>query len=77
MNMLDNQFDPYQAMLNMDKNIQSIITAHNLLAQRVEEQQKIIDTLIKGLDAANRANELMLSQGLDKLYKNFSSTGEH
>jgi hypothetical protein len=75
--MLDNDFDPYQALLNIDANMQNLIKAHNGLALRVEEQQAIIDVLIKGLNAANKANEQLLSQGLDRLYRDFSSTGQH
>ena len=75
--MLDNEFDPYQSMLNMDRNIQNIIASHNLLVARVEQQQEVIDVLVRGLDAANKANEQLLSQGLNRLYQNFSSTGQH
>jgi C4-dicarboxylate transporter len=60
--MFDNTFDPYQAMINMDKNIQAMITAHNLLAKRVEEQGQVIDTLIQGLNNSNKANELLMRE---------------
>ena len=75
--MLDNQFDPYQALINIDANMQKLIAAHNLLAQEVEQQAATIDVLIKGLDAANKANERLLTQGLNNLYTNFSSSGQH
>ena len=75
--MFDNEFDPYQSMINMDNNIKNLIAAHNLLARRVEEQQEVIDVLIKGLNAANKANAQMLEQGLNNLYTNFTSTGQH
>lgn len=75
--MFDSDFDPYQALINMDKNMQNLIAAHNLLAKRVEEQGQVIDVLIKGLDAANKANQQLLTQGLDNLYANFNSTGQH
>ena len=58
--MLDPDFDPYQSLINMDRNIQNLIQAHNLLARRVEEQQQVIDVLIKGLEASNQANEHLL-----------------
>lgn len=75
--MLSNDFDPYQALINLDKNMQNLVIAHNALAQRVEEQSQVIDVLIKGLDAANKANQQMLEQGLNTLYTNFHSTGQH
>jgi hypothetical protein len=75
--MLDKNFDPYEAMVNMDNNIKNLIAAHNLLARRVEEQQEVIDVLIKGLNAANKANQQMLEQGFNNLYTNFTSTGQH
>ena len=75
--MFDNQFDPYQSMIDMDNNIKNLIMAHNLLARKVEEQEAVIDVLIKGLDAANKANAQMLEQGLNNLYTNFTSTGQH
>jgi hypothetical protein len=65
--MFDTNFDPYQALLNMDRNLKAVITAHNLLAERVEQQQQIIDTLIKGLETANRANEVMLAHNLSTI----------
>jgi hypothetical protein len=75
--MFDNEFDPYQSMINMDNNIKNLIQAHNLLARKVEEQGEVIDVLIKGLNAANKANQQMLEQGLNNLYTNFTSTGQH
>ena len=75
--MFDNDFDPFEAMINMDNNIKNLIAAHNLLANRVQEQQAVIDVLIKGLDAANKANQLMMEQGLNKLYTNFATQGQH
>jgi hypothetical protein len=62
--LFENNFDPYQAMLNMDKNIQALIAAHNLLAKRVEEQGQVIDTLIEGLNNSNRANEHLMREML-------------
>lgn len=60
--MFDTNFDPYQSMINMDKNIQALIAAHNLLAKRVEEQGHVIDTLIQGLNNSNKANELLMRE---------------
>jgi hypothetical protein len=60
--MLDSNFDPYEAMVNMDRNLQNVIAAHNLLAQRVEVQSKIIDTLIEAIKTSNNSNEIMLHE---------------
>lgn len=71
--MLNSDFDPYQALINLDRNLQNVVAAHNLLARRVEQQQETIDTLIRGLEAANRATEQMLQQNLRDLY----AQGQH
>jgi hypothetical protein len=65
--LFDNNFDPYQAMINMDKNIQALITAHNLLAKRVEEQGQVIDVLIQGLNNSNKANEHLMREMLSNI----------
>jgi hypothetical protein len=65
--MLDNEFDPYQALVNLDTNVKNLIFAHNALAKKVEEQQAVIDALIKGLDASNRANEHLLLNMVDDI----------
>lgn len=65
--MLDNNFDPYQAMLNMDTNINNLIQAHNNLARLVEQQQHTIDILLKGMNAANTANEILMKDMLNNM----------
>lgn len=75
--MLDQNFDPYQAMINMDQNIQQLIKAHNALAHEVERQSEVIDVLIKGLNAANKANQELMSNSLDRFLNNISSSGQH
>jgi hypothetical protein len=60
--LFENTFDPYQALINTDRNLQAVIAAHNLLAKRVEEQGHVIDTLIQGLDNSNKANELLMRE---------------
>ena len=60
--MFDTNFDPYQALINTDRNLQAVIAAHNLLAKRVEEQGQVIDTLIQGLNNSNKANELLMRE---------------
>jgi 2-oxo-4-hydroxy-4-carboxy--5-ureidoimidazoline (OHCU) decarboxylase len=61
----------------MDENIKQLIRAHNDLAAKVLAQEEVIEVLIKGLNAANKANQQMLEQGLNNLYNNFSASGQH
>lgn len=75
--MLDSEFDPYQALINMDKNIQALVTAHNALADRVREHEETIDVLIKGLNAANVANIKLMEENLKNIYANINSQGQH
>jgi hypothetical protein len=58
--MFDRDWDPYDAMINLDRNVQNLIAAHNLLAKRVEEQGHVIDILTEGLQKSNKANELLM-----------------
>jgi hypothetical protein len=51
----------------MDKNIQALIAAHNLLAKRVEEQGQVNDTLIQGLNNSNKANEHLMREMLTNI----------
>jgi hypothetical protein len=60
--LFDTNFDPYQALINTDRNLQAVIVAHNLLAKRVEEQGQVIDTLIQGLSNSNKANEMLMRE---------------
>ena len=60
--MIDTNFDPYQALLNLDKNVQTLIQAHNALAKRVEEQGHVIDILTEGLTRSNSANEILMRE---------------
>lgn len=75
--MLDSTFDPHDILMNLDATVKTLVAAHNLLAHKVQEQQQTIDVLIQGLNAANQANQIMLEQGLNSVYTNFSSTGQH
>ena len=67
--MLNKDFDPYNALIQLDKNVVildqnlfNIINRHNELAKKVEEQAHVIDILIEGLNNANRANEALLRE---------------
>jgi hypothetical protein len=69
--VFDTNFNPYDALVNMDRNLQALIAAHNGLAKRVEEQGHVIDVLIEGLNNSNKANEVLMremaSSVMDKL----------
>jgi len=76
--VLDPNFDPFEIMhelsanqvkLNQDHQKLSIAIQH--LVMKVNEQQHIIDLLQKGLDAANKANEIILQGFLDDMQKHF------
>jgi DNA-binding ferritin-like protein len=82
--MFDPTFDPMAELMQIKHNQAVMFNNDQQLAQAIEDlravvknQQEIIDLLQRGLDAANKANELFLTQGLDRLYRNYSATGEH
>ena len=72
--MFENSFDPYDALqiLNanvrgLDQNLATLIAAHNTLAKRVEEQGEVIDVLTKGLNNANQANQILMTDLLSNM----------
>jgi len=72
--VFENSFDPYDAlqMLNnnvrgLDQNLATLIAAHNSLAKRVEEQGEVIDVLTKGLNNANAANQILMSDMISSM----------
>lgn len=65
--MLNTDWDPYQALVNLDKNVQTLIVAHNALAKRVEEQGHVIDILTEGLQNSNKANEILMRDMLSTM----------
>ena len=72
--MFENSFDPYDALqiLNanvrgLDQNLATLIAAHNSLAKRVEEQGEVIDVLTKGLNNANAANQILMTDLLSNM----------
>lgn len=82
--MFNTDFDPLKTLEELQTNQQVLFSNDRQLAQgfqmlerKIQEQQEVIDVLIKGLDAANKANQQLLTQGLDNLYRSFSSTGQH
>jgi chromosome segregation ATPase len=75
--MIDPNFDPLEALTNLDQNVRALIKAHNALADKVQEHEQTIDVLIKGLNAANAANMRLMEQGLQNLSNQFTSTGQH
>lgn len=82
--MLDNDFDPLEILNNIKTNQEVLFNNDKQLAMAIEglrtqvrEQQAVIDVLIKGLDAANKANQELLTTGLNNLYTNFYKQGQH
>lgn len=82
--MLEPGFDPLEILQNLNNNQAVLFNNDRQLAEAIEglraqikEQQEIIDVLIKGLNAANKANQQMLEQGLNNLYTNFHTQGQH
>jgi len=65
--MFDSNFDPYEAIVNLDRNVNNLIQAHNALARLVEDQQQAIDILIKGMNAANTANQILMKDALSNM----------
>jgi hypothetical protein len=66
--MFDPNFSPYDALqiLNanvtqLDHNLANLIKAHNSLANLVKEQGETIDALTMGLNNANKANQILMS----------------
>jgi len=79
--MFNPSFDPLEALEKLNEN-QIILNQnqHNHakaiqhLLERVNEQQQVIDTLVKGLDASNKANELMLQSLVSDINKSLKET---
>lgn len=69
--MLNNDFDPYQVLIDLANNQTRITDYQRDLAQRLTEQQLIIDQLIEAVTAnSNTTNmlvETMLTQLKDEL----------
>lgn len=72
--MLDSNFDPLKMMYDLkeaiqrlDKNIQQVVLAHQALANRVNDQQQVLDVLISGLEASNKANEHLLKEMMSNI----------
>jgi DNA-binding ferritin-like protein len=79
--MFENTFDPYDAlqMLNanvqgLDKNLANLIKAHNSLAKLVEEQGEVISVLTQGLNNANKANQILMSDMISSITEKIKDT---
>lgn len=59
--MLNPNFDPYNTLMEISNNLNTLIQAHNALAHKVEEQAHTIDLLVQGLTNANKANEIVMN----------------
>ena len=67
MNNLMPDWDPYDAILQLDHRLKQLTAAHNNLAKRCEEQGHVIDMLTEGLTASNKANEILMKEMLTNI----------
>jgi mannitol/fructose-specific phosphotransferase system IIA component (Ntr-type) len=74
--MLNQDFDPLKILdalnenqITLNDNLHKHARAIEQIIQRVNEQQRVIDTLVAGLDAANKSNEIMLAALVDDIHK--------
>lgn len=67
MNNLIPDWDPYDAIVQLDARIKQLVTAHNNLAKKVEEQGHVIDILTEGMTASNKANEILMKEMLSNI----------
>jgi hypothetical protein len=74
--MLNQDFDPLKILeaindnqVTLNNNQHKHARAIEQIIQRVNEQQKVIDTLLAALDAANKSNEIMLAALVDDIHK--------
>lgn len=82
--MFESNFDPLKTLEELKTNQEvlfhndrELAVALEALRAEVRSQQEVIDVLIKGLNAANKANQELLTQGLDRLYQNYNLQGQH
>jgi hypothetical protein len=66
-NWYDTDFDPLKTLDQLQKNQLLLNQNQQALISKIQEQDKLIDTLIKGQEMANRANEIMLKHLLDQI----------
>jgi hypothetical protein len=67
MNKLMPDWDPYDALIQLDARLKHLVAAHNNLAKKVEEQGHVIDILTEGLTASNKANEILMKEMLSNI----------
>ena len=74
--MLDPNFDPLEIMhelsanqVKLNQDHQKLSLAIQQLVFKLNEQQKVIDLLQRGLDAANKANEIILHGLLEDMQR--------
>jgi hypothetical protein len=62
MNLYDTDFDPLKALQTIHDNQIVLHNAHQTLMKKVNEQDQLIDSLLKSVELSNKANELLLNQ---------------
>lgn len=85
--MLENRFDPYDALIQLNENQQLLLERQRAQAEEIKsiltmitEQQQQIDILVQGLASANQANvnfnklnEDLMRQLLSEINKNINN----
>jgi len=79
----DPTFDPMKALeelhanqLTLQHNQTVLQVSHNQAQDQIKALEAVVDVLIKGLDAANKANEQLMSQAVNNL-TSYSLQGNH
>lgn len=83
--MFDNKFDPFDALEQLQKNQnqlhqnqEQLNTNLRIVAGRINEQQKTIETILASLETLNKTNELALQQLVASMVaNNYSAQGQH
>lgn len=81
----DPTFDPMKALeelhqnqLTLQHNQTVLQVSHNQAQDQIKALEAVVDVLIKGLDAANKANEVMMSQLVNSISSNnYNLQGQH
>jgi hypothetical protein len=79
----DPTFDPMKALeelhqnqLTLQHNQTVLQVSHNQAQDQIKALEEVVDVLIKGLDAANKANAQLMSQAVTNL-NSYSLQGNH
>ena len=81
--MFDNQFDPLKALGDLANNQEllrnnqlTMASTINHVLERLAEQDKTINTMLKALDVSNKANEILMQGLVNDIHKNLAKIPE-